>query len=312
MDNILKISNLTKKYGNFTALDNISLDIPNGAVFGLLGPNGAGKTTLLRILNNILMPDNGSIILCGEPLSLNLSPKLGYMPEERGLYRKMRVDEQILYFGKLKGGDSALLRKNMEEYMEIFHVTENRRKKVEELSKGNQQKVQIIATLVHEPRLLVLDEPFSGFDPLNGQLLTQLIERLKSKGTTILLSSHNMPAIEEMCSDIALMNKGKIIKTGSIADIKESEKTGELELTVPVELSLPMLMDSGVFEDVQTIETKGSRKGFSYRLNLNPGYRNNDALHAVSYQAEVLYFKEVLPTLGELFIKYTKSSSVNS
>lgn len=267
---ILQIDGLVKHYASTKALDNVSLSVAKGEICGLLGPNGAGKTTILRIINNLLVSDAGSVLVNGIPASLEASRNIGYMPEERGLYDKMRVEDQILYFGQLKGGDKARLRNVMGEYMEIFNLTGQGKRKIKELSKGNQQKVQIIATLVHEPELVILDEPFSGFDPINGALLRDLIARLNEKGSTIILSSHNMPAIEEMCSSIALINHGKLLVKGDISDIKEQHRTSELLLTTRNQLSIPLLMDSSLLENVETIPPVKGRKGYAYSIIKKP------------------------------------------
>lgn len=303
--NILEIESLSKRYGNLLALDNINLNVARGSIFGLLGPNGAGKTTLLRIINSILVSDLGSVRINGENISPATSRYLGYMPEERGLYGKMRVEEQIMYFGLLKGVDKSILRRNMAEYMELFNISSEKRRKVEELSKGNQQKVQIIATLVHEPDLVILDEPFSGFDPINGALLTQLISRLHERNTTIMLSSHNMPAIEEMCSDIALINHGKLLLDGRIDDIKESNKSGALLLTTRTPLSINLAMDSCLIKNIEQTDSKSWRKGVCYKINPIDGVSNNDIIQSISMQAEILHFEEVLLSLNDIFIKYT-------
>ncbi|MBO5747827.1 MAG: ATP-binding cassette domain-containing protein [Muribaculaceae bacterium] len=303
--NILEIKSLNKQYGQLKALDNVDLDVARGSVFGLLGPNGAGKTTLLRIINSILVKDSGSVKINGEDVSLATSHYLGYMPEERGLYGKMQVEEQIMYFGLLKGGEKSMLRQNMKEYMELFELSSDGKRKVEELSKGNQQKVQIISTLVHDPELVILDEPFSGFDPINGALLTQLINRLHNRNVTVMLSSHNMPAIEEMCSDIALINRGQMLLSGRIEDIKEANKTGKLELTTRSPLSVGLAMDSEVIESIEQIDSKDWRKGITYSIRRRPNVSNNDILQAISMQAEILHFEEVLPSLNDIFIKYT-------
>lgn len=307
--NILEINNLNKRYGEVIALNDVSMNVRRGSIYGLLGPNGAGKTTLLRIINNILVSDSGSIKINGAPISFASSRLLGYMPEERGLYAKMRVDEQILYFGSLKGGDKLTLRKNMQEYMELFNIADFGKRKVEELSKGNQQKVQIIATLVHEPELVILDEPFSGFDPINGALLNQLISRLNERNTTIMLSSHNMPAIEEMCSDIALINHGTLLLQGRIEDIKEANKSGKIEITTKSALSTSLAMDSNLFVSIQQIANKGWRKGFRYSIESKEGVSNNDILQAISIQGDIVHFEEVLPTLNDIFINYTLQQS---
>ena len=302
---MLKIENLSKHYSNVKALDNVSFEVDKGEICGLLGPNGAGKTTLLRIINNLLVNDAGTVTINDEPVSLKTTRHIGYMPEERGLYEKMRVEDQIMYFGRLKGGDKKRLREVMNEYMEIFNLKGQGKRLVKELSKGNQQKVQIIATLVHEPDLVILDEPFSGFDPINGALLKELIARLNEKGSTIMLSSHNMSAIEEMCSSIALINKGKLLVKGELTDIKDQNRTGNLILTTRKPLSIPLLHDSGLVETVETTSPLNGRKGNAYYISKKEGVKNNDILEAVSLQGEIIHFEEHLPSLNDIFLKYT-------
>lgn len=302
--NILEIENVSKKYGSLTALDNVNLCVEKGSVYGLLGPNGAGKTTLLRIINSILTHDSGSIRIAGEEAALGKTSRLlGYMPEERGLFPKMRVMEQIMFFGRLKGADKEKLKRNMKEFMDIFHISENDgRRKVEELSKGNQQKVQIIATIVHRPQLIILDEPFSGFDPINGQLLTDLIERLRESDSTIILSSHNMPAIEEMATHIGLVNKGHVLLDGKLDDIKEAHKEGKFNLTTSSPLNLPMLLDSGAVTDARPEAQHRWHRGYAYTIRRADGKRNNDILDAVAMQSDIMRFEEALPSLNEIFI----------
>ncbi|MCM1005047.1 MAG: ATP-binding cassette domain-containing protein [Prevotella sp.] len=305
-ENILEISNLNKAYGEHKALDNFSLNVKKGAIFGLLGPNGAGKTTLLRIINTILVPDSGSVLINGQKAELGVTTRhIGYMPEERGLYAKMRVDEQIMYFGLLKGCDKQTLQRNMTEYMDIFNIPENdRHRRVEELSKGNQQKVQILATVVHRPELIILDEPFSGFDPINGRLLTQLIARLREQNSTIILSSHNMPAIEEMATHIALINKGRLLLDGEVDDIKEKSRSGHLYVVTSAPLSVELALDSPAIQEIEPAVSK-RKNTFAYRILPKLGASNNDVISAVSLQGNILQFEELMPTLTELFIKYT-------
>ncbi len=307
---ILEIKDLNKSYGEHKALDHFTLNVEKGAIFGMLGPNGAGKTTLLRIINSILVADSGSVHINGREAELGVTSRhIGYMPEERGLYPKMRVDEQIMYFGLLKGCDKAMLRQNMLEYMEIFNIPEeDRHRKVEELSKGNQQKVQILSTVVHQPELIILDEPFSGFDPINGRLLTQLIGRLQEKESTIILSSHNMPAIEEMATHIALINKGKLLLDGEVDDIKETNKSGMLEISTSAPLSLELAKDSGVIADIRAIEAK-RKNCHTYAIIPSHGASNNDILGAIALQGNILKFEEVLPSLTEIFIQYTNNNA---
>lgn len=311
-DNILKISNLKKSYGDLTALNEISLSVRRGDIFGLLGPNGSGKTTMLRIINSILVPDSGEVLINGRPAELGITTRnIGYMPEERGLYPKMRVDEQILYFGRLKGCDKETLRRNMAEYMDIFNIPENdRHRKVEELSKGNQQKVQILATVVHQPELIILDEPFSGFDPINGRLLTDLIARLQEKESTIILSSHNMPAIEDMATSIALINKGNLLVCGDVDDIKDANKTGLLEIVTSAPLSVELALDSTAIKDIIPVASK-RKNTFAYRIVPASISSNNDILAAIAMQGNILRFEEMLPSLNELFINYTQNATGN-
>ena len=286
------------------ALDDVSLTIPTGCICGLLGPNGAGKTTLLRIVNNILIADEGEVEVLGHPVSMDhTSPLVGYMPEERGLYDNMRIEDQILYFGRLKGGDPKRLREVMVEYLELFNLGDDRRRKIKELSKGNQQKVQIISTLVHEPEVVMLDEPFSGFDPINGELLRQLIDRLHQRGTTIILSSHNMDAVEKMCDRIAMINHGRIMVDGRLEEIKESHRDGSLTLVTRNKLHLPLLESSGVTESITPID---SRRGAAYRVTLATGHTNADLLREASIQGDVIRFEENLPTLNDIFLRYAK------
>lgn len=302
---LLEIKGLLKQYGDLKAIDNVDLEIEKGEICGLLGPNGAGKTTLLRIINNLLVSDAGTVTINGIPSSLKACRNIGYMPEERGLYEKMRIDEQILYFGQLKGGNLARLRVVMGEYIDIFNLKGQEKRKVKELSKGNQQKVQIIATLVHEPDLVILDEPFSGFDPINSALLQNLIAYLHEKGTTIILSSHNMPAIEEMCNSIALINHGKLLVKGDIDNIKEQHKSNEFILMTRNPLSIPLLKDSGLITDVNEGAPLRGRKGNVYNIRKLAGAKNIDILEAVAMQGEILHFEEKLPSLNDIFLNLT-------
>lgn len=302
---ILKIEGLSKRFSNTLALNNVSFEVKDGSVTGILGPNGAGKTTLLRIINGILTSDSGKVTVNEEPASIKASRQIGYMPEERGLYEKMTVEDQIMYFGRLKGGDPLRLRTVMTEYLEVFNLLGQQKRKVKELSKGNQQKVQIIATLVHEPSLVILDEPFSGFDPINGAILQDVISQLKERGATVMLSSHNMAAIEEMCSDIVLIDHGNILLKGSLEEIKESHRDGDLILTTKTPISTHLMLDSGIVESIAGCQPMNWRKGNAYRIRLKEGYRNNDVLDAVALQAEVIHFEEVLPSLNDIFMKYT-------
>lgn len=305
--NILEINNLVKDFGQTRALDNVSLTVPEGSICGLLGPNGAGKTTLLRIINSIIIPDSGTVKIDGNDVNLESSRLLGYMPEERGLYDKMRIEDQIMYFGMLRGGNPKRLREVMDEYLALFQLDKMKRKRVKELSKGNQQKVQIIATMVHEPKIVILDEPFSGFDPINGAILQQLIARLHEKGTTVMLSSHNMPAIEEMCSDIILIDHGHVLLQGKLDDIKENNRRDTILFTTRLPISGQFLMDSGMITEIIQVETKDWRKGTAYRLHKTPNVVNADLIAAIALQGDIIHFEEELPTLNDIFIRYTSN-----
>lgn len=302
---ILETRNLTKHYGSRRVLHDVSLKMQKGSVYGLLGPNGAGKTTLLRVINNIIVSDSGEVLLNGKPMSRELGRGLGYMPEERGLYSKMQVEEQILYFGQLKGGDKHRLTQVMHHYMDAFSIARaDRKRKVQELSKGNQQKVQIIATLVHEPELVMLDEPFSGFDPINGALLTALIEELKNQGTTIVLSSHNMAAVEEMCSHMALINSGRLLVHGAIRDIKEANRENIVHIKSSENVDFSRLEAEGIITGIH--EQRDADGNMDYQISMKDNNSGNELALEVCRQANLVKFEEKLPSLSELFIKYTE------
>ena len=217
---MLYINDITKTYGSFRALDGVSLHVRRGTVFGLLGPNGAGKTTLIRIINHIIASDSGTLVFDGHTMTPDDVMQIGYLPEERGLYKKMRVGEQAIYLARLKGLDKATAQQRLHQWFNRLDIGDWWNRPVEELSKGMQQKVQFVVTMLHNPQLLILDEPFSGFDPVNADLLKREILRLKEEGTTIIFSTHNMPSAEELCDDIALINHARVVLSGSLADIK--------------------------------------------------------------------------------------------
>lgn len=225
---MIQINGITKSFGNHRALDNISLHVAKGTIFGLLGPNGAGKTTLIRILNHILTPDCGDVTFDGHPLADNDMRHIGYMPEERGLYKKMRVGELALYLARLKGMDKKEAEQALDLWLERLGIAEWRNKRIETLSKGMQQKVQFLATVMHSPKLLILDEPFSGFDPVNAEAFKQEILRLKEQGTTIIISTHNMQSADELCDSIALIDHAQIVLSGTLKDIKSAHSNNDL------------------------------------------------------------------------------------
>lgn len=311
MDTILEINSLTKRYADNKALDDVTFGIQRGSVCGILGPNGAGKTTLLRIINSVLIADAGTVRINGEPVSKRNTGLLGYMPEERGLYDKMRIEDQIMFFGRLKGGNPRRLREVMDEYLALFQISGEKRRRIKELSKGNQQKVQIISTIVHEPEVVILDEPFSGFDPINGAILQELIGRLHERGTTVVLSSHNMNAIEEMCDDIALINKGKLLVNDSIENIKELNKDNSLLLTTRTPVDKRIFLDSSTVLCIEEADSPVKRKGYTYKIKKGENASNFDIVNLASYQAEVIHFEEALPSLKDIFIKYTQRNQLS-
>ena len=310
--NIIEIKGLNKHFGSLLALDDVNLEIEKGSVVGLLGPNGAGKTTLLRILNGILVKDSGEVRINGEEASLKAARRIGYMPEERGLYENMTVENQIIFFGQLKGAEKSDIRGIMNEYLELFNLKGSNKRKVKELSKGNQQKIQIISTLVHRPEIVILDEPFSGFDPINGAILQELIDRLKAQGTTVIISSHNMHAVEEMCDSIILINKGCLILQGNINTIKQYYKKGEYRVACSSKLELNMLGETGKIEWIKQIPTIKGVPGVAYNFKKSDGVNNISILDEISKQAEITLFEEVLPSLNDIFISIIKSTECDS
>lgn len=226
---MLEINHITKHFGTYTALDNVSLHVRRGTVFGLLGPNGAGKTTLIRVVNRIIAPDSGSLQFNGHPMTEADSVCIGYLPEERGLYKKMRVGEQAVYLARLKGLDKAEAERRLHQWFDKLEIDGWWNRRVEELSKGMQQKVQFVVTVLHEPSLLILDEPFSGFDPVNADLLKREIRQLQAQGTSIIFSTHNMASAEELCDDIALINHARVVLSGPLADIKAQHANDPLD-----------------------------------------------------------------------------------
>jgi len=227
---IIECREVCKSFGEKVALDHVSLEIPEGKIFGLLGPNGAGKTTLIRIINRITIPNGGSVLFRGNPITQEDVEKIGYMPEERGLYRKMKVGDQAMYLAQLKGMSASAAQKSLKEWFIRFGIQDWWGKKVEELSKGMAQKLQFITTVVHKPSLMILDEPFSGFDPVNADMIRKEILRLKDEGATIILSTHNMESVEELCDNIALINKSKVVITGGVSDIRHEYGNNNIEI----------------------------------------------------------------------------------
>ena len=290
---------MSKAFGEKVALDNVSVEIPKGQIFGLLGPNGAGKTTLIRIINRITIPNSGTVLFDGRPITQDDVEKIGYLPEERGLYRKMKVGEQAMYFAQLKGMSYREAQDELKKWFVRFGIESWWNKKVEELSKGMAQKVQFITTVVHKPKLLILDEPFSGFDPVNAQVIREEILRLKEEGSTIILSTHNMESVEELCDSIALINKSHVVITGGVDEIRRKYGNNNVELIYTSETALKAV--PGLFDVLSDQDDMGRHTSV---LSIENGSTTNDVLAEVMKQGlTVNSFKELVPRMNDIFIK---------
>ena len=295
---ILSLNNVVKQYDKHTAVDRISFDVDKQKIFGLLGPNGAGKTSLIRIITTITGADSGEIYIDGEKLNSMHPHQIGYMPEERGLYKKMKVGEQLMYLAQLKGLETAEAKKKILYWLKKFEITDWWNKKIEELSKGMQQKIQFIATVVHEPKLIILDEPFSGLDPLNTNLIKTEIRKLKESGTSVIFSTHRMEQVEEICEDIVLINNGKIILEGNVLEIKHKYK--ENKYRIVFEGEMPDFYN-------YTIVNKDDN---SVIIQLRAGEEGNDLLrYAVQSGSHIVSFNEILPSLNDIFIKQVERTN---
>jgi len=296
----LQVVNISKRFENHQALDKVNMEIAEGSIYGLLGPNGAGKTTLIRIINMITAPDEGEVLLDGKPLSQKDIIKIGYLPEERGLYKKMKVGEQALYLARLKGMPASEARKKLKYWFDKFEITDWWNRKVEELSKGMQQKVQFIVTILHEPKLLIFDEPFSGFDPINVNLLKDEILRLRERGATIIFSTHNMASVEELCDHIALINNGKKVLSGEINEIKNRYKSNVFEVGFRESGQNELVLPDEAFQKMELTSRDGE---VLLKVKLLNGSTSNGLLQQIMQQAEITSFREILPTINEIFIR---------
>ena len=294
MNNILELKDVVKTYENHTAVDGVSFNVPKGRIFGLLGPNGAGKTSLIRIITTITRADAGTVLFNGEPLGARHPEAIGYMPEERGLYKKMAVGEHLIYLAQLKGLPKMEAKKEIDYWFKKFDIEDWWDKKIEELSKGMQQKIQFIATVIHKPNLLILDEPFSGLDPVNTNLIKDEIYQLNQQGTSIIFSTHRMEQVEEVCEEIVLIHKGKNILSGMVKDVKNRFKENLFEVKFEGELPTEI-------EEKFRLE---KRAADSLIIKINEGDDSNDILqYLVKNGLHIISFKEILPTLNEIFIK---------
>ncbi len=294
--NFLETNDVVKQYANHLALNKVSIQVPQGKVFGLLGPNGAGKTTLIRIINRITAPDSGSVLFNGRPSMQEDIFKIGYLPEERGLYKKMKVGEQALYLAQLKGLDYFEAKKRLTHWFEKFEIMPWWNKKVEELSKGMQQKVQFVITVIHNPELLIFDEPFSGFDPVNADLLKKEILELKDAGHTIIFSTHNMSSVEEICDEIALIDHAQVVLSGHVTEVRERFRTN----TFKIKLKGTSLLSSA--DQYSILSQKQEQNSLEVLLRKSNDVSNAELLMSILKQNEIIAFTEELPSMNEIFI----------
>jgi ABC-2 type transport system ATP-binding protein len=308
MSHLLVAENIIKNYGDFRALNNVSIEVPKGSIFGLLGPNGAGKTTLIRIINQITMPDGGSVILDGENLKSHHIRDIGYLPEERGLYKSMKVGEQALYLAQLKGLSKAQAKERLKYWFDKFEISDWWNKKIQELSKGMAQKIQFIVTVLHQPKLLIFDEPFSGFDPINANLIKDEILQLREEGATVIFATHRMESVEELCDHIALIHESNKVLDGKLIDIKRQYKANLFEIG--------LLSDdkSGVTQYLKerfeiseaTFKTINDEMKFNVKIDKNQSA--NQLISHLTSKGELTHFVEVIPSVNDIFIQTVQNN----
>ncbi|WP_026899123.1 ABC transporter ATP-binding protein [Daejeonella oryzae] len=296
---MLSIRNIVKQYANHRALDDVSIEIEKGSIFGLLGPNGAGKTSLIRIINQITAPDSGEILINGEKLNSSHISQIGYLPEERGLYKKMEIGEQMLYLAQLKGMSKSEATKKIKYWFEKMSMETWWKKKVEDLSKGMQQKVQFVATIVHDPQLIILDEPFSGFDPVNVEIITKEILDLNKNGATIIFSTHRMESVEKLCDNIALIHKSHKILDGRVKDIKNSYRNNTYRIEFSAHNS-DLNLETEIFE---ILEQKEVEEGTQITIKINDSRNSNDVLAYLIPKVQITQMNEVIPSINDIFIQ---------
>lgn len=303
----LEAREVVKQYANHLALNRVNVQVPENSIFGLLGPNGAGKTTLIRIINQITMPDTGEVLLAGKKMVPSDIAHIGYLPEERGLYKKMKVGEQALYLAQLKGMSRHDALKRLKLWFEKFEIQPWWDKKVEELSKGMQQKVQFVVTVLHQPKLLIFDEPFSGFDPINANLLKNEILQLQKEGATILFSTHNMSSVEEVCDHITLINRSQIILQGGVESIRHNFKENifKLQFQGSPERLCQVMGEESLVKPVQMVNHVHEAM-----IRMAPGITSNQLLGRLLDEVEIVGFNEILPSMNEVFIKVVEQSNM--
>lgn len=302
MSNILEVKKIVKQYGDFTALNEVSISVPKGSIYGLLGPNGAGKTSLIRIINQITMPDKGEILLDGEILNPKHIQQIGYLPEERGLYKSMKVGEQCLYLAQLKGLSHSQAKKQLNYWFEKLEIQGWWNKKIEELSKGMAQKVQFVVCVLHKPKLLIFDEPFSGFDPVNANLIKDEILELQKQGATIIFSTHRMESVEELCDHIALIHKSNKLIEGKLSDVKRKFKTNSFEVGILTENVEGLMFDLTQKFKVGQADFKSLNNELKLEVQLGNA-NSNELLHILTQRGQVTHFVEKIPSVNDIFIK---------
>lgn len=309
MDQILVAENIEKNFGSFKALNNVSLQVPKGSIFGLLGPNGAGKTTLIRIINQITLPDEGQIEFDGKPLAPDDVHYIGYLPEERGLYKRMKIGEQALYLAQLKGLSKSDAKRKLNYWFEKFEIGQWWNKRVEELSKGMAQKLQFIITVLHEPKLLIFDEPFSGFDPINANLIKDEILNLNKQGASIIFSTHRMESVEELCEYIALIHKSNKVLDGKLLDIKKQYKTNTFE--VGLSSNNKSLLQTELKEKFQVSPAgfKSLDDDLKLNIRLSDNVTSSDLIRYLNSKASITHYKEVIPSASDIFIQTVNENS---
>lgn len=308
MNDLLVAHSVSKNFGDFKALNNVSIAVPKGSIFGLLGPNGAGKTTLIRIINQITMPDTGNVLLDGQPLKNDHIRDIGYLPEERGLYKSMKVGEQALYLAQLKGMSKSDAKAQLKYWFDKFEIGDWWNKKIQELSKGQAQKIQFIVTVMHKPKLLIFDEPFSGFDPINANLIKDEILKLRDDGATVIFSTHRMESVEELCDHIALIHKSNKVLDGKLVDIKRQFKSNTFEIGLQSENKEAVINAIKEKFEVSPATFKNVYDDIKLNVKINEGTSSNDLLSFLTSKAQVHHFVEVIPSASDIFIQTVKSN----
>ena len=308
MEKLLVAENVSKSFGEFKALNDVSIEVPKGSVFGLLGPNGAGKTTFIRIINQITMPDTGKVILDGEPLQPHHIQNIGYLPEERGLYKSMKVGEQALYLAQLKGLSKSEAKQRLKYWFDRLEIGDWWNKKIQELSKGMAQKIQFVVTVLHQPKLLIFDEPFSGFDPINANLIKDEILKLRDEGATVIFSTHRMESVEEMCDHIALINKGNKILDGKLIDIKREYKSNTYEVGIQAEYPDVVTADLKEKFTLFPATFKSINNELQYKIQIPETHTANDLITYLTGKGELTHFVEVIPSANDIFIETVRNN----